>query len=185
MIHGAFLGQSAPILRENLLKLVDSIHPIIIYLYDNPTGSDDARKCYNDLKVAFRSEDMDVDIFFLNTKADVAVMRKDAKSDDNDKDDDYNENKLICKERSHRYDLLMKIDEMKDDVHEEYLDGSAPSLEQCESFDIFSALSPDSPMEKEIRFHAINRIISFAVKRDLGLTKNAIEIVHAAIDAFF
>ena len=189
-----FLRSDAPILRENLLKLVESIHPIIVHLYDNPTGSDDSRKCYNELKVALRNQDMDVDIFFLNTKADVAVMRKDAKNNNNNnnninKDDDDedidDEKELIYKEPSHRYDLLMKIDEMKDDVHERYVDESVRSFEQCESCDIFSTLSPQDSMEIEITSHAIHRIISFAVKHDFGLTKNVIEIVHAAIDTFF
>ncbi|CAF1406358.1 unnamed protein product [Adineta steineri] len=40
-------------------------------------------------------------------------------------------------------------------------------------------------MESTIKRHAINRIIRFAAKYDLRLTKYVINIVHEAIDAFF
>ncbi|CAF3357129.1 unnamed protein product [Rotaria socialis] len=178
-----FLGSDPRILRENLLTLVGSVHPTIVFLYDNPTGSDDSRKCYNELKVALCSEQMGVDIFFLNTKADVAIMRKDASNNDDDEDDD--DEKLIDKERSHRYELLMKIDEMKGDVHERNLGEMGPSFDQCNSFDMFTTASPLDPMEITIKSHAINRIIHFAAEHDLRLTKYVINIVHEAIDAFF
>ncbi|CAF3422902.1 unnamed protein product [Rotaria socialis] len=178
-----FLGSDPRILRENLLTLVGSVHPTIVFLYDNPTGSDDSRKCYNELKVALCSEQMGVDIFFLNTKADVAIMRKDASNNDDDEDDD--DEKLIDKERSHRYELLMKIDEMKGDVHERNLGEMEPSFDQCNSFDMFTTASPLDPMEITIKSHAINRIIHFAAEHDLRLTKYVINIVHEAIDAFF
>ncbi|CAM4897613.1 unnamed protein product [Rotaria socialis] len=178
-----FLGSDPQILRENLLTLVGSVHPTIVFLYDNPTGSDDSRKCYNELKVALCSEQMGVDIFFLNTKADVAIMRKDASNNDDDEDDD--DEKLIDKERSHRYELLMKIDEMKGDVHERNLGEMGPSFDQCNSFDMFTTASPLDPMEITIKSHAINRIIHFAAEHDLRLTKYVINIVHEAIDAFF
>jgi hypothetical protein len=148
-----FLGSDVSILRANLLALVHRVHPIIVFLYDNPAGSDDSRKCYNELKLALRSQDLGVDVFFLNTKVDVAVIRKDARSknnndngdddngdDDNDDDDngdddngdddngDDDDEKLIEKERLHCYNLLMKIDEMKGDVHERKPDGTTPSI---------------------------------------------------------
>ncbi|CAF1391025.1 unnamed protein product [Adineta steineri] len=178
-----FLGSDPLILRENLLALVGSVLPTIVFLYDNPTGSDDSRKCYNELKVALRSERMGIDIFFLNTKADVAIIRKDASNNDDDDDDD--DEQLINKERLSRYGLLMKIDEMKGDVHERDLGEMEPSFDQCESFDMFTTASPSDPMELAIKRHAINRIIRFAAKHDLRLTKYVINIVHEAIDAFF
>ncbi|CAF3743551.1 unnamed protein product [Rotaria sp. Silwood1] len=41
-----FLGEDPPILAENLLKLISSVRPSLIYLFDNPTVSDDSRKCF-------------------------------------------------------------------------------------------------------------------------------------------
>ena len=178
-----FLGSDPPILRENLLALVGSVRPTLVFLYDNPTGSDDSRKCYNELKIALRSEQLGADIFFLNTKADVAIIRRDASN--NDDDDDEDDEKLIKKERSRRYELLMSIKEMKGDVHERNLDETTPSWDQCESFDIFTSATPLDPMELAIKSHAINRIIFFAAAHDLRFTRYVINIVHEVIDAFF
>ncbi|CAF0821831.1 unnamed protein product [Rotaria sordida] len=173
-----FLGSDVPILRENLLALVASVHPTLVFLHDNPTGSDDSRKCYEELKLALHSHSMGADIFFLNTKADVAVIRRDANNNDDDEI-------LLNRERLRCYDFLMKIDEMKGDVHHRIEHNEAPSFNKCYSFDIFSNVAPNDPMEQAMKRHAIDRIIHFAAEHDLRLTKYVINIVHTAIDAFF
>ncbi|CAF0975446.1 unnamed protein product [Rotaria sordida] len=180
-----FLGSDAPILRENLLALVASVHPTLVFLYDNPTGSDDSRKCYEELKLALHSHSMGADIFFLNTKADVAVIRRDANNNDDNDDDDDDDETLLNTERLRCYDLLMKVDEMKGDVHHRIEHNEAPSFNKCYSFDIFSNVAPNDPMEQAMKRHAIDRIIHFAAEHDLRLTKYIINIVHTAIDAFF
>ena len=78
----SFSGSDARILSEDLLKLVDTIHLIIVYLYDNLTESDDTRKCSAELQVVLPRQDIDVGILFRNRKARTAVMRKDVENDD-------------------------------------------------------------------------------------------------------
>lgn len=180
-----FLGSDPSILRENLLRLVASVHPTIVFLYDNSVVSDDSRQCYEKLKEALRSELLGVDVFFLSTKADIAVIRKNASNNDDDDDDDADDEKLLEKERFNRYNQLIKVDEMKGDIHNPNEDGQAPSLEQCQCFDIFSTLSPDDPIVRIMKRQSIERIIHFAAKHDLRPTRLVISIIHAAIDAFF
>ncbi|CAF1150710.1 unnamed protein product [Adineta ricciae] len=80
---------------------------------------DDIRKCYEQPKVALRSQLIGVDTFFLNAKVNVAVIQKDTRQRD---DDD-------VEHRSHGK--------------------MSPSFEQCESFDMFFCLSPPDDMEKK------------------------------------
>ncbi|CAF1592531.1 unnamed protein product, partial [Adineta ricciae] len=178
-----FLGSDPQVLRDNLLALVVSVRPTLVFLYDNSTGSDDTRKCYEQLKVALRSHIMGVDIFFLNTKVDVAVIQKDARQRDDDDDDDFKT--LLNKERLRRYGELMEIDQMKNDVEHRNHSEMSPSFERCESFDIFSCLSPSNEMEKEMKCQAIDRIIRFAADHDLRVTKFITNIILSAIDVFF
>ena len=42
-----FLGSDPPILAQNLLKLIGSVSPSLVYLYDNAVVSDDSRKSSN------------------------------------------------------------------------------------------------------------------------------------------
>jgi serine/threonine protein kinase len=187
-----FLGSDPPVLRDNLLDLVHRVHPTLVFLYDNAVVSDDSRKCYEKLKEALRSQLLGVDIFFLNTKADVAVIRKNASNaDDNDDDaddtdaDDDDDEKLLENERLYRYSLLLEVNEMKGDINNANLDEQVPSLEKCQCFDIFSTVSPADPMEKLIKRRAIDRIINYAAEHDLKPTKLVINITHKAIDTFF
>ena len=197
-----FLGSDSPVLRDNLLELVSSVHPTLVFLYDNATVSDDSRKCYEKLKEALRSEILGVDIFFLNTKADVSVIRKNARNcddsnggnnnneagddDDDDEDDNDDDNAAILqKERLDRFNLLRDVDEMQGDIHYEEDSGRTPCLDQCDCFDIFSSLLPKDSMEKMMKRQAIDRIIRFAAISDLRLTKDVIATVQVAISAFF
>lgn len=177
-----FLGSDSPVLRDNLLELVRSVHPTLVYLYDNAAVSDDSRKYYEALKEALHSQLLGVDIFFLNTKADVTVIRKNASNQDDDDDDE----RLLEKERLYRYKLLLDVDEMKGDINEANEFGSIllPS-EQCQSFDIFSTVCPMDPMEKIMKRQAIDRIVCFAAEHDLRLTKVMINTILTAIDTFF
>ncbi|CAF1123974.1 unnamed protein product, partial [Didymodactylos carnosus] len=108
-----FLSSDASVLRENLLALLASVRPTLVFLYDNATVSDDSRKCDEQLKVARHSQLLGVDIFFLNMKPDVTVIRKNAINDDDDDADDNDDEKLLEKERLCRYKLLINVDEMK------------------------------------------------------------------------
>ena len=185
-----FLASDAPVLRDNLLELVRNVHPTLVYLYDNAAVSDDSRKYYETLKEALHSQLLGVDIFFLNTKADVTVIRKNASNqdDDNDSDDDDEDDgeKLLEKERLYRYNLLLKVDEMKGDINKANEFGSILlSGGPCQSFDIFSAVCPTDPMEKRMKRQAIDRIVCFAAEHDLRLTKVMINTILTAIDTFF
>ncbi|CAF4714015.1 unnamed protein product, partial [Rotaria sp. Silwood2] len=83
-----FLGNDPSILAENLLQLVSSVRPSLIYLYDNAVVSDDSRKCFEQLQLALRHHFRGTAFFFLNTKADVLTIRKDAEDDDDDDNDE-------------------------------------------------------------------------------------------------
>jgi serine/threonine protein kinase len=177
-----FLGSDPPVLRDNLLDLVRRVHPTLVFLYDNATVPDDSRKCYEKLKEALHSQVWGVDIFFLNTKADVAVIRKNASNQDDDDDDD---NELLKKARLYRYNLLLDVDEMKGDINNPNKSGQAPSLEECQCFDIFSTVTPTDPMEKVMKDQAVGRIIHYAAEHDIRPTKLVINVVHVAIGTFF
>ncbi|CAF3679346.1 unnamed protein product [Rotaria sp. Silwood1] len=78
-----FLGEDPPILAENLLKLISSVRPSLIYLFDNPTVSDDSRK-YDILTILKDNEDGDIE----------------------------DEDQLLNNEREKRYNLLINVTEI-------------------------------------------------------------------------
>ncbi|CAF4119822.1 unnamed protein product [Rotaria sp. Silwood2] len=183
-----FLGNDPPILAENLLKLVSSVRPSLVYLYDNPVVSDDSRKCFEQLQLALRHHFRGTAIFFLNTKADVLTIRKDADDDDDD-DDDENDNlkknecedRLLNSERKQRYNLLLTVNEMNSAI----LGGKHLPIDQYDCFDIFSSQGSTDSMEIKMKTHAINSIVRFAAEHDLRSTKQIISIVLGTIDDFF
>lgn len=186
-----FLKSDPPVLCENLLELVRTVYPTLLFLYDNAAVSGNSRECYEKLKEALRSKSLGVDIFFLNMKADVAAIRKNARNrndtdnDDDDDDDNEDDETILKKERLYRYELLLQVDEMKGDINDPDKPEQAPPLEKCQCFDIFTTYSTNDPMEKIMKRQAIDRIVHFAAEHDLRLTKRAIHIVHGAIDTFF
>ena len=175
-----FLGNDPPILAENLLKLVGSIRPSLIYLYDNPTVSDDSRKSFEQLQLALRCHCQGTAVFFLNTKADVLTIRNDT-DDDSDEITADTDDRLLNHEREKRYQLLLQVNEMSNALS----DGQQLPLDQCDRFDIFSSQGSTDPMESKMKTHAINSIIQFAAKHDLRSTKQVIKILLGTIDNFF
>ncbi|CAF3876527.1 unnamed protein product [Didymodactylos carnosus] len=170
-----FLASDAPVLRNNLLALIKAMRPSLLFLYDNPTVSDDTRKCFEQFKLTLSHHFRGTGIFFLNTKADVTTIRNDHEEDDED------ETTLLEKERLKRFNLLLKVNEMSSDLSNEM----RTSLENCDCFDIFSVQQPTDPMEIIMKNNTINRIISFAAKHDLKSIKQVSEIILTVIDAFF
>ena len=124
-----------------------------------------------------------IGIFFLNTKADVLTIRKDAEDDDEDEDEDNDstEDRLLNREREKRYKLLLNVSEFSSTIS----DGEHPVLDKCDCFDIFSSQGSSDAMENKIKQHAINKTIHFAAEHDLRSTKRIIKIVLGAIDDFF
>lgn len=176
-----FLGSDSPVLAKNLQKLVSSRRPAIIYLYENPVVSDDAKKSFDQLKLALHHHFHDVAIFFLNTKADVSTIRNDAKNENEDEYEDMDDDMLLNRARLIRYNLLLKSNEISTSIS----DGKSPPLEQCDCFDIFSSLSSNDTMDNKMKTHAINNIIRFAAERDLRDTKQIINVILSTIDDFF
>ena len=178
-----FLGRDAPILAQNLRKLIDSVSPSLVYLYDNPVVSDDSKTCFEQLRLALGHNLRSIGIFFLNTKADVLTIRKDAEDDDEDEDEDKDssEDRLLNREREKRYKMLLKVSEFSSIMS----DGEHPVFDKCDCFDIFSSQSSSDALENKIKQHAINKIIHFAAKHDLRSTERIINIVLGTIDDFF
>ena len=174
-----FLGSDPPILAQNLLKLVGSVSPSLVYLYDNPVVSDDSRKCFEQLRLALSHNFRSIGIFFLNTKADVLTIRKDAEDEDDDEDED--EDRLLNREREKRYKLLLDASELSSTIS----DGDQPAFDTCDCFDIFSSQGSTDALEGKMKEHAINKIVRFAAEHDLRSTKRIIQIVLGTIDDFF
>jgi ABC-type multidrug transport system fused ATPase/permease subunit len=172
-----FLGQDPPILAKNLLKLVGSIRPSLVYLYDNPAVSDDSRKSFEQLKLVLHHHFHDTSIFFLNTKADILTIRNDNEDEQEDIDDDF----LLNHEREKRYKLLLNVNELSSTIS----NGKHLSLDQCNCFDIFTSQGSTDPLETKMKKHAINSIIRFAAEHDLCDTKQIINVVLGTIDDFF
>ncbi len=182
-----FLNTDPPILAKNLLELISSKRPSIVYLYDNAVVSDDSRKCFEQLQLALHLHFQGTAIFFLNTKADVLTIRKDA-GDDYEGDDELHgpkkeepEDRLLNNEREKRYKLLLNVSEMSSTI----LGGKHLPVDQCDCFDIFSSQGSTDPMETKIKTHAMNSIIDFAAEHDLRSTKQIINIILGTIDDFF
>jgi hypothetical protein len=180
-----FLGKDPPILAKNLRKLVASLRPSLVYLYDNASVSDDSRKSFEQLKLALHHHVHDTSIFFLNTKADVLTIRKDAEDDSEDehgdRDEDEADDFLLNREREERYKHLLKVNELSSSIS----DGKQLPLDQCDCFDIFTSQGSADPIESKMKKHAINSIIRFTAERDLRDTKQIINVILRTIDDFF
>lgn len=176
-----FLSKDPPVLAKNLQKLVGTIRPSLVYLYDNPVVTDDSRKCFEQLKLALHHHFHDPAIFYLNTKADVLTIRKDAEDDSEDENEDTNDELLLNHERVKRYKLLLEVNELSSSIS----DGKHLPFDQCDCFDIFTSQGSNDPIETNIKKHAISKIICFAAERDLRDTKQIIHVILRTIDDFF
>ncbi|CAM4926757.1 unnamed protein product [Rotaria socialis] len=163
-----------PILVENLKDLIRARRPSLIFLYDNETVSGDSKKCFDALKLSIQ-EIAAVGIFFLNTKADISTVLRDAGIDELPEQEEINV--LLQKERVDRYSLLRNVSGMSS--------GLPDKLNDCDCFDIFSVEGPEHPMEQTMKKSAIDRIVTFAAKYNLQNTKQVSHIILNTITTFF
>ncbi|CAF0811948.1 unnamed protein product [Adineta ricciae] len=176
------LGYDAPVLVTNLQTLVKVVRPSLLFLYDNPSFADDTLNCFRTLKNALCHLE-DTGVFFLNTKADASTILRDAEIDEDDDELEQSDiDKLLAKERERRYELLINVEAVKDEMPSNSLQ---PTLAECDCFDIFSIDKPNHLMTQTMQQTAIDRIIKFAAERDLQGTKYVSNIILDAIDAFF
>ncbi|CAF1339963.1 unnamed protein product, partial [Rotaria sp. Silwood1] len=169
-----FLLMDAPILVENLNALIRARHPSLLFLYDNATVSEDSRKCFDALRLSLEKIG-DVGIFFLNTKADVSTILRDAEIDELSEEPELRE--VLEAERARRYNLLRDVNEMNSGLPEQ--------LNNCDCFDIFSVERPEHPMEQAMKGNAIDRIVTFAARHDLRNAEQVSHIMIHVITTFF
>ena len=171
-----FRIRDAQVLKDNLFALVRQLKPTIVFLYDNPSGTDETHECFLELKKTLKHLEPS-NIFFLNTKVDVAYMNGMKKTKTKQQFLD-----LLARERTHRYNLLLKTPGMSNAIP----GGLPKSFDQCHCFDICSSHSEEShrfgPVMNKI---AIERLVQFVANSDLIMAQRVSNLVVPAIEAFF
>lgn len=171
-----FRIRDAQVLKDCLYDLVRLVHPTIVFLYDNPSGSDETNDCFLALKETLKHCDS-TNIFFLNTKADIDQM---ANIEDIEDEEDFLE--LLNNERIRRYNLLLKTPGMVNAM----IGGLPKTLDKCNCFDICSVNSewmpPFGPM---MNTFTLERLIQFVANSDLILSQRVSNLVLPSIEVFF
>ena len=171
-----FRIRDAQILKDCLYDLVRLVQPTLVFLYDNPSSTDESNDCFLALKDALKHLDSS-NIFFLNTKADIANMTG---ADKIKTKKEFIE--LFNNERIKRYGLLLKTPGMVNSI----TGGLPKSFEKCNCFDMCSvnsqAIPPWGPMLNE---NAIHRLIQFVANSDLIMAQRVSNLVLPVIEAFF
>ncbi|CAF0832596.1 unnamed protein product [Didymodactylos carnosus] len=182
---GFLFHESENVLKENLHELVRTIHPTIVFMYDNSTIANDANDCYLALKSALNSLE-DIHIFFLNTKVDPNVVLADAGINLHNKkqvtDEKFRE--ALPKAREKCYELLRKAPAMVN----EGASGLPASLNDCDHFDICSIPQPESCLfssAEAMTENTVRRIVQFATRTDLIETSHILDSVLPTVEAFF
>ena len=177
-----FLGHDAPFLIKNLQTLVKIARPSLLFLYDNPSFADDTLSCFRALKASLRHLEA-TGVFFLNTKADISTILRDAEIDETDCELEQKElNDLLLNVRERRYQLLIKVESVRNEMPDASL---CPTLDKCDCFDVFSVERSEHRMTQAMQRGAIDRIVQFAAEHDLQQTRYVSRIMLDAIDAFF
>ena len=177
-----FLGHDAPFLIKNLQTLVKIVRPSLLFLYDNPSFADDTLSCFRALKASLRHLE-GTGVFFLNTKADISTILRDAEIDEKDGELEQKElDDLLLNVRERRYRLLIGVESVRNEMPDASL---CPTLDKCDCFDVFSVERSEHPMTQAMQRGAIDRIVQFAAEHDLQQTRYVSRIMLVAIDAFF
>ena len=160
----------SPILVQNFQTLIETRHPCLLFLYDNATMSDDARNCYERLKLSLRNVP-NIGIFFLNTKVNVSPMLLDEMIH-RDQFDDFLEHK-----RTRRYELLKNVSPISNELPR--------TLAECDCFDIITIEPYKHELITIMKKNTIDRILHFAAEHAFRSTRQVSDIMLDAIDAFF
>jgi hypothetical protein len=171
-----FRRRDAQILKDCLYDLVRLIHPTIVFLYDNPSSTDETNDCFVELKNTLRHLDS-TNIFFLNTKADIDKMPgiKKVKTEKQFVD-------FIHNEQIKRYGLLLKAPGMANGM----IGGLPKSFDKCHCFDMCSVYSQRViPYGPTMNKTTVQRLIQFVANSDLIMAQRVCNLVLPAIEAFF
>jgi hypothetical protein len=171
-----FRVRDAQILKDCLYDLVRLIHPTIVFLYDNPSSTDETNDCFLALKDTLKHFDSS-NIFFLNTKADIDKMPGINKIKTEKQFIEFLNN-----ERIKRYGLLLKTPGMSNAM----TGGLPKTFDKCHCFDMCSVNSEEMPPFGPImNKNAIQRLIQFVANGDLIMAQRVSDLVLPAIEIFF
>ena len=173
------LFSDAPILKINLCQLVKSIKPTLVFMYENASITSDTRDCFLAIKQAIGPVS-NLNIFFLNTKADIESIIADV-DPDNLGIDDERLSQLIFEERQRRYELLLNISSIINEFPQEL----PSSIRQCPCFDLISVHSDLDSLGAELNTRTLHRLIQFTAHADLRIARQVSSLVMPMIDAFF
>jgi hypothetical protein len=170
-----FRVRDAQILKDCLFDLVRLVHPTLVFLYDNPSSSDETNDCFLALKDTLKQFDSS-NIFFLNTKADIDKM-----PGINQIKTEKQFNEFLKNERIKRYNLLLKTPGMVN-----AMPGGLPkSFDKCHCFDLCSVNSEIILFGRIMNKITIQRLIQFVANSDLIMAQRVSNLVLPGIEAFF
>ena len=171
-----FRFRDAQILKTCLFDLVRLVHPTIVFLYDNPSSTDETNECFREVQRTLKGLDP-TNFFFLNTKADIGGIHGIKKIKTIEQFI-----QLAQNERIKRYNILLKTPSMANGN----VGGLPKSFDKCHCFDMCSSNSEELiPFGPIMNRMAIRRLIQFVANSDLIMAQRVSSLVLPAIEAFF
>ncbi|CAF3091227.1 unnamed protein product [Rotaria sp. Silwood2] len=179
---GFLSGNRESVLINNLYDLAKTVRPTLLFLYENPSVVETDMACFMGMKQAIGSLDR-IPIFFLNTKADVALILKDSRVNQCNVSLARFQQSLH-ETRQKRYDLLREQTALANELL-----GSLPvDVDECLCFGICS-IPKGRTLRRELTDHmnkeTFSRIISFAVQTGSEYVQELVNDILLATEDFF
>ena len=172
-----FRYSDADILKDCLYDLVRLIRPTLVFLFDNPAGTEEANECFLALKAALKTI-RPIKLLFSQYKS--GYLIKCPVSIEIKTEQQFIH--FLNEERVKRYKLLLKIPAMANAP----IGGLPKSFEHCHCFDMCSVYSEEMrPYSSIMNSIAIQRLIQFVANSDLIMAQRVSNLILPAIEAFF